>query len=186
MSLVEFVRLVLVKKWRCSRWLFLNEHDEAIDEFNKTMESFEYDSPRSAELLKHAEEHCKETADGLKEANERVDKLIGLMLIAIGWVAAKGTASKTQYWVLGVLTIGVSILLFGRWHIYSYRPMSIVDFREIAGHWGDDEQGFRCNIAKQYNRAAWKNDRAAQSVQKRLLLGVVFLVVGLVLFAFSF
>ena len=78
-------------------WLFTNDIDLSRSterqRYFDSLRELEFGTSRTVELRKYAEEEFKERTLGLKEANDRVDKLLGLTLVAIGWV---GTQTKDQ------------------------------------------------------------------------------------------
>jgi hypothetical protein len=166
-------------------WLFTNDMDlsQSLDrrEYFESLRDLEYGISRTSELRKYAEEEFKEKTLGLKEANERVDKLLGLTLVAIGWV---GTQQTIRIWSILMLLIASVVLLCGRWRVTSRLPSTFPDFVHTAMQSGKDENPkFEFDVARQIHKASYDNGELTQYTQLRLLLAAVLLIAGLAAFA---
>lgn len=168
-------------------WLFTNDVDLSRSterqKYFDLLRELEFGVSRTSELRKYAEEEFKERSLGLKEANERVDKLLGLTLVAIGWV---GTQTKDQLlpWSLVMLLLAAIILLCGRWKVTSRLPSTFPDFVHTAMQSGKDEDPkFEFDVARQYHKAAYDNGELTQYTQLRLLAAAALLIAGLTAFA---
>lgn len=170
-------------------WLVTNDIDLSLSEkrreYFETLKHLEFGKSRTGDLRKYAEEEFKETAAGLKEANDRVDKLLGLTLIAIGWVATQAFKDKLPLsWSLCALIASSVILLCGRWKVTSRMPESFPGFVELAKESGPDEDvQFAFDVARQYHKATYDNGRLAGLTQIRLLISAILLTAGLIAFA---
>lgn len=168
-------------------WLFTNDIDLSRSterqRYFDSLRELEFGTSRTVELRKYAEEEFKERTLGLKEANDRVDKLLGLTLVAIGWV---GTQTKDQPlpWSLVMLLLAAIVLLCGRWKVTSRLPSTFPDFVHTAKQSGKDEDPkFEFDVARQYHKAAYDNGELTQYTQLRLLAAAVLLIAGLTAFA---
>ena len=166
-------------------WLFTNDMDlsQSSDrrEYFESLRDLEFGISRTSELRKYAEEEFKEKTLGLKEANERVDKLLGLTLVAIGWV---GTQQTIRVWSILMLLIASVVLLCGRWRVTSRIPETFTGFVGIAKQSGwDEDPQFEFDIARLYTKAAYDNGELARLTQLRLLVAVICLIIGLTAFA---
>lgn len=166
-------------------WLVSNDidlsHSAKRREHFESLREMEYGKSRTSELRKYAEEEFKERTLGLKEANERVDKLLGLTLVAIGWV---GTQQTIRVWSILMLLIASVVLLCGRWRVTSRLPSTFPDFVHTAIQSGKDENPkFEFDVARHYHKAAYDNGELTQYTQLRLLLAAVLLIAGLAAFA---
>lgn len=175
------------KLWSWLCWLITNDADLSAlkkrQEYFMSLRNLEYGKSRTSELRKYAEEEFKERTAGLKEANERVDKLLGLTLVAIGWVAAQ---TKDQFlpWSLILMLLAAAVLLFGRWRVTSRMPATFIAFVDMAKESGKDEDPkFEFDVARGYHKAAYDNGILTSYTQKRLLLAAALVVVGLAAFA---
>ena len=168
-------------------WLFTNDVDLSQSkercEYFESLRDLEFGISRTGELRKYAEEEFKERTTGQKEANERLDKLLGLTLVAIGWVGTK-TPDQFLPWSLVLLLLAAIILLFGRWRVTSRLPSTFPDFVDIAKRRGNDETPtFEFEVARLYSKAAYDNGALTQYTQMRLLLAATLLIAGLTAFA---
>ena len=170
-------------------WLVSNDIDlsksKTRQKYFASLRDLQYGKTRTAELRKYAEEEFKERMSGLKEANDRVDKLLGLTLVAIGWVAAQSQVqNKLLPWSLVILLLAAIVLLCGRWKVTSRIPSTFPDFVDIAKESGKDETPqFEFHVARQYHKAAYDNGELTHYTQLRLLLAAALLVSGLAAFA---
>lgn len=174
--------------WLC--WLVTNDADLSASgerqEYFRSLRELEYGKSRTSELRKYAEEEFKERTAGLKEANERVDKLVGLTLVAIGWVAAQ-TKDKFLPWSLLFMLLAAAVLLFGRWKVTSRMPATFIAFVDMAKESGKDEDPkFEFDVARGYHKAAYDNGILTSYTQVRLLLAAALLIAGLAAFACRF
>ena len=175
--------------WKCFLstlwWLVSNDIDlsnsKARQKYFDSLLELEFGLSRTGELRKYAEEEFKERTAGLKEANDRVDKLLGLTIVAIGWV---GTQQVMRPWSLAMLLLTAIVLLCGRWKVTSRMPSTFPDFVHTAMQSGKDEQPkFEFDVARQYHKAAYDNGELARYTQLRLLVAAVLLISGLTAFA---
>lgn len=183
------IRLEQVKL-RCRAiavWLFTNDIDltqsTARQKYFDSLKEMQFGLSRTAELRKYAEDELKERMAGMKEANERLDKLLGLTLVAIGWV---GTQSKDKPLTvtLVMLLLASTVLLCGRWKVTSRLPATFPDFVDIAKESGKEETPqFEFDVARQYHKASYDNDLLTHYTQLRLLIAAVLLIAGLTAFA---
>lgn len=168
-------------------WLLTNDIDLAHSAIRETyfesLRELEFGISRTAELRKYAEEEFKERTAGMKEANERLDKLLGLTLVAIGWVGTHRTQDAIPR-SLVILLLAAIVLLCGRWKVTSRLPSTFPDFVHTAMQSGKDETPkFEFDVARQYHKAAYDNGELTQYTQLRLLIAAAILIAGLIAFA---
>ena len=168
-------------------WLFTNDIDLSQSAkrsaYFESLRNMEFGISRTSDLRKYAEEEFKERIAGMKEANERLDKLLGLTLVAIGWV---GTQTKDQPlpWSLLMLLLAAIVLLCGRWKVTSRLPSTFPDFVHMAMQSGKVEDSkFEFDVARQYHKASYDNGELTHYTQLRLLISAVLLITGLTAFA---
>lgn len=168
-------------------WLITNDIDltgsASRAKHFESLREMEFGLSRTAELRKYAEEEFRERIAGMKEANERLDKLLGLTLVAIGWV---GTQTKDQSlpWSLLLLLLTAIVVLCGRWKVTSRLPATFPDYVHTAMQSSKDETPkFEFDVARQYHKAAYDNGELTQYTQLRLLVAAILLIAGLTAFA---
>ena len=168
-------------------WLFTNDidldHSSSRRAHFESLRDLEFGLSRTAELWKYAEEEFKDKMAGLKEANERLDKLLGLVLVAIGWVSTQ-TKETFLPWSLVMLLLASIVLLGGRWKVTSRQPTTFPDFVDMAKESGRKEDPkFEFDVARQFHKAAYDNGELTQYTQLRLLVAAALLISGLAAFA---
>jgi len=168
-------------------WLVTNDIDLSLSaarsKYFDSLLELPFGMSRTAELRKYAEEEFKERMAGMKEANERLGKLLGLTLVAIGWVGTQ-TKDHPLPWSLVLLLLAAIVLLCGRWKVTSRFPSTFPDFVHTAMQSNKEEQQkFEFDVARQYHKAAYDNGELTQYTQLRLLLAAILLISGLTAFA---
>lgn len=171
----------------CVAWFFLNEIDfkklPQREAFRRSLDDAGYGLTRRDEIREYAEQLYEETKKGSQLANERVEKLLAIVLVATGWIATK------DFYILSMiaLLLSAAVLLFGRWKNVSSAPLDFQEFASTASKYkkGDekDQREFDIDVACQYALAAWEINYRTGLVQRRLLLGIILLLLGLFLAA---
>lgn len=169
-------------------WLLLNDIDfRKLPErqaFRRSLDAADYGLSRRGEIREYAEYLYESSKKGSQSSNDRVEKLLGVVLVATGWIATKDP------YVFTLLTLIASslVLLMGRWKVVSSAPLDFQSFAATASQYKksdkskdkEDQQSFDLDIACQYALAAWEINYRNRLTHVRLLIGILLLLLGLV------
>ena len=188
----------MFKLWKWLRtwvgWWASNQLDfEGLDgykAFRKTLDSLFFRPSRAEECFEFASAAFVLANTGFKAASERMDKLLGIVLVVTGWLLTSAKTSTSvcsaTLWVLCVvfLILSVITLLLGRWKLEGRGPAEFATFVENANKRPQVENDdWKFEQARQFALAAHEIQNEAQLVQIRLLISIILLIAGLSLFA---
>lgn len=185
----NFIKKLLVFDWIWfATWIITSNCDKPLKqlvvaydaELDERMDVESVVKSRNVDLLYEESKGLhEETLKGLKEINERADKTLALILVALGWNAT--TIRSISGFCF--LFAAACLLLIGRIFMESVNPISfkgLLRSESFVNSLSAPEARLKLAIARQYEMARFQNDFIATWAQRRLLFSAIFLVIGLI------
>ena len=170
---------------RVVRWFFCNSlNKEDIPkrgEYFRSFDGCQFGTSRTKDLLDFAKAEFDFSNKCIDEASSRLEKLVAISLVGIGWVASK---PEVHLWAVVCLVLSAITGLLGRGPAFGFVPTSFRGLVDMQLEFASEEQPeYEYRRAKEYSVAAFANHQLVRWTHIRLLLSIGLLIAGLVCFA---
>jgi hypothetical protein len=168
------------------KWLVFNDCSKQmkeslegpISELNAFDDKFDLANVHVDKLLAQSESLYKESVDGFKTVNERLDRTLAVALLACGW-SVKEVSSPVAY-VFFFLSAGT--LLAGRINLETSAPIDFMTLGQTSTtifKQSNSDITMDFVIARQFAKSKLENDFMTQCTQWRIAFSTLLFAVGL-------
>lgn len=170
---------------RVMKWFFCNSLDkndiEDRDTYFRSFDGCNFGVSRTKDLLDFAKSEFEASTKSIDEASARLEKLVAISLVGLGWIASK---PEVHLWAVICLVLSAITGLLGRGPAFGFVPTSFRGLVDMQLEYSKDEQAeYEYRRAKEYSVAAFANHELVKWTHIRLLFSIGLLIAGLICFA---